>query len=361
MQPCATKEQVGSSTARVNDFADAILQSERPPSGCASLTMKKIQPMMENISEIYIKGKWVKVPALEVDGKTIVLRGRWLKTAAIRSEEWLETEVENPDRCITELKRQKPNGERADIFTFVQKVPATLPKYQYPMEWDSVAVIRLVSFKEWWDSLPQATRKNVRRAEKRGVVVTVRDFDDELIQGLAELNNESPIRQGVRNVQYGKPLDQVKRDFSSFLDRSDLICAYFGSELIGFLKIVYRGEVASILNLLPKASHDEKRPANALIAKAVELCASRGVSYVTYGMFNYGNKHNSPLREFKIRNGFGEILMPRFYVPLTIWGAVCMKLKLHRGPLGILPHRVITLGVAARAKWHNVRYLSKPV
>jgi hypothetical protein len=326
-----------------------------------SLTANHVPAMTENIGEIYIKGKWVKVPVLDVDGKTIAVRGKWLKTAVVRSEEWLESEVEDPQRCITELKRQRPNGERADLFTFTQKLPATLPKYQYPMEWESVAAIHLDSFKEWWESLPQATRKNVRRAEKRGVVVSVREFDDDLIRDLAELNNESPIRQGVRNVQYGKPLDQIKKDYSSFLDRSDLVCAYFGSELIGFLKIVYRGEVASILNFLPKASHDDKRPANALIAKGIELCAAKGVSYVTYGLFNYGNKHDSPLREFKIRNGFAEILVPRFYVPLTSLGALCMKLKLHRGLLGILPHGVITLGIAARAKWNNVKLFDRPV
>ena len=325
------------------------------------LLTNKVQGMTENIIEIYIKGKWVKVPVVDVDGKTIAVRGKWLKTAVVRSEEWLETEVEDPERCITELKRQRPNGERADLFTFTQKLPATLPKYQYPMEWESVAAIHLASYNEWWESLPQATRKNVRRAEKRGVIVSVREFDDDLIRGLAELNNESPVRQGVRNVQYGKPLDQIKRDYSSFLDRSDLICAYFGSELIGFLKVVYRGEVASVLNLLPKASHDDKRPANAVLAKAVALCAAKGVSYVTYGLFNYGNKHDSPLREFKIRNGFGEILVPRFYVPLTTWGALCMKLKLHRGLLGIMPHRVITLGIAARARWNNIKLSDRPV
>jgi hypothetical protein len=319
------------------------------------LAAHEVQTISGNLSEIYVKGKWIKVPALEVDGKTIAVRGKWLKMAIIRSEEWLETDLENPDRCIQELKTQRPNGERADIFTFTQKLPATLPKFQYPMEWESVAAIHLVTFKQWWESLPQATRKNVRRAEKRGVVVTVRKFDDDLVRELAELNNDSPMRQGVRNVQYGKPLDAIKKDYSSFLDRSDLICAHFGTELVGFMKVVYRGEVASVLNLLPKASHDDKRPANALVAKAVELCAARGVSYVTYGLFNYGNKRDSPLREFKIRNGFDEILVPRFYVPLTKWGAFCMKLKLHRGALGILPHRLITLGIAARAKWHDIK------
>jgi hypothetical protein len=309
----------------------------------------------ENIGEIYIRGKWVRVPAFNIDGKTIVVRGRWLKMAVIRSEEWLETELEDPERCIRKLKEQKARGSRPDILTFAQKPPATMPKYKYPMELDSVAVVHLTSYNEWWEKLPQETRKNVRRSQKRGVVVTVRDFDDDLIRGLVELNNETPMRQGQRNAQYGKTFDQVKKDYSSFLDRSNFVCAYLEKELVGLLKIVYRGEVASILNFLPKASHHDKRPANALVAKAVELCTARGMSYLTYGMFNYGNKRDSPLREFKIRNGFGEILIPRFYVPLTKWGNLCMKAKLHRGLLGILPHSLITLGIHLRTKWYNFK------
>jgi hypothetical protein len=315
-----------------------------------------MQMMAGNVSEIYIRGKWIAVPAVVVGDKTIVVRGRWLKMAFIRSEEWLETELTDPEYCIRLLKEQKPPLGRADIFTFTQKPSVTTPNHQYPREWDSIAVITLASFKEWWEKLPQATRKNVRRAEKRGVVVTVREFNDELIRELAELNNDSPMRQGGRNFQYGKSLEQLKKDYSSFLDRSDLICAYVGSELIGFLKIVYRGEVASIINLIPKASHDDKRPANALMAKAIELCAARGVTCVTYGMFNYGNKRENSLREFKIRNGFSEVLVPRFYVPLTRWGAICMKLKLYRGLLGILPHNVITLGVEVRAKLYRIKH-----
>src|SRR5439155_330007 len=126
-----------------------------------------------------------------------------------------------------------------------------------------------------------------------------------------------PIRQGVRNVQYGKSFEQTKRDYSSFSERSDFLCAHVGNELIGLLKIVYRGEIASILNLLGKASHYDKRPGNVLMAKAVELCESQGISHLTYGLFNYGNKRESPLREFKIRNGFGEILVPRLLGLLT--------------------------------------------
>ena len=314
--------------------------------------------MINQIIEVSVKGKWSRVPAVNVDGKNIIVRGRWLKTALIHDEEWLETEVRDPNTCVDALKAQKAGGLRADVFTFAQKIPATGPKYPYAREFDSVAAIHVTSFKNWWEGLPQETRKNVRRSQKRGVEVCVKKLDASLLQDLVVLNNDAPVRQGKAFTHYGKTLDQVTRDQLDFLDRSDYICAYAGKELIGIMKLVYRGDVASILTFLPKARHNDKRPANALIAKAVEICEEKGMSYLTYGMFNYGNKRDTPLREFKIRNGFAEILVPRFYVPLTFKGEVSVRLKLHRGLLGLLPHRVITVLVNARARMHAF-YLSR--
>lgn len=319
-----------------------------------SETVEQQQPSTkpaERVGEIYFKGKWVKVPALSIDDKTIVVRGKGLKIAFVRSEDWLVTELENPENCIQKLRNS--SDLRADVFTFAQKLPDTNPKYQYPMEWDSVAAVRLDSFKSWWESLPQETRKNVRRSQKRNVVVEIKQFDDDLVREIVALNNDTPMRQGHRNDQFGKTFEQVKKDYSSYLDRSDCICAYHEGELIGFLKVVYRGNIASLLNILPNPRHADKRPANALISKAFERCAEKGMLYVTYGLFNYGNKRDSPLREFKIRNGFGEVLVPRYFVPLTAWGKLCMKVKLHRGLLGILPHSVITFANNVRAKWYN--------
>jgi hypothetical protein len=83
------------------------------------------------------------------------------------------------------------------------------------------------------------------------------------------------------------------------------------------------------------------------------------VSHITYGQLYYGNKHNSSLAEFKIRNGFEEIRMPRYYLPLTRWGRLSLTLKLHRGLLGILPASLIAAGVGARAKWHNITQSSR--
>jgi len=325
------------------------------------LVLEKYQDMAQDTVEISVKGKWLTVPAVIANGNTLVVKGKWIKVAVVHEEQWLSSEIEGPELCVKALKEQKSPELRADLLTFAQKLPAKVPKYEYPMERESTAAIHLTSFKDWWEKLPQETRKNVRRSQKRGVLVRVRELDDDLIQGIADINNESPMRQRVPNVHYGKRFDQVRKDHSSFLDRSEFICAYFGSELIGFLKLVNRGDTASILQLQTKASHQDKRPSNALLAKAVEICEAKGMSYLVYGLLNYGNKRHSPLREFKVRNGFEEVLTVRFYVPLTLWGKVCMKLKLHRGLLGILPHSVITLGVNARAKWYKFAYPNKPV
>ncbi len=284
-----------------------------------------------------------------------MVTGRLPRMAAVHDEAWSETEIASPETYIALLKSQRSSGLRADVFTFAQKLPAVHPKYSYQMEWESVAAIRVSGFEAWWDGLPQGTRKNVRRSQKRGVVVEVRPWSDEIVRGLVELNNDSPVRQGRPNRHFGKSFDQVKRDYSSFLDRSDLICAYFGDELIGLLKLVYRGDVAAILQCLPKAAHLDKNPANALIAKAVEVCEKKHISYLTYGLFTYSTRRASPLLEFKIRNGFEELRVPRYYVPLCWRGSLCMKLGLHRGLVGMLPDSAIDVGIRAREKWQEFR------
>jgi hypothetical protein len=311
--------------------------------------------------EVSIKGIWTKVPAIVVGDKAITIRGSWMRVAAVHDEEWLATEVDDPNECISRLKNGDMGEPCADIFTFTQKVPGAPVKYDFPFEWMSIAAIKLANFDDWWLRLPQETRKNVRRAAKRGVVTSIQPFDDTLIAGISEVNNDSPMRQGIRNHHYGKSPEQIRKDYSAFGERSDFICAYFRNEIIGFLKLVYRGDVASILNLTTKASHSDKRPANALVCQAVQLCEAKGVSHVTYGQFNYGNKRQSPLLEFKIRNGFEEMLKPRYYIPLTHRGRLYLKANLHRGLLGILPNSVIQLGLSIRSRCYNLKHIFKPV
>src|SRR6266851_3521386 len=160
--------------------------------------------MTDGNIEISVRGKWIRVPAVQMGGKTIFVKGKWIRTAAVYDEEWLETELEDPEACVQRLKQQGSEGLRADIFTFAQKLPATKPKHNYPMNLESWAVARTGNFKQWWEKLPQETRKNVRRSQKRGVVVTVREFSDDMVREIVDLNNDSPMRQGRPNNHYGK-------------------------------------------------------------------------------------------------------------------------------------------------------------
>ena len=308
--------------------------------------------MSTQMIEISVRGQWIPVPAFEWRDSTIIVTGKLVRTANVHDEAWSETELHNPEHCVRELRER---GPRADIFTFTQMPPGHPVDFQYHSEPDSIAVVRLESFDRWWTGLPQETRKNVRRSARYGVRIEIKEFGDELVRELVALNNTSAIRQGRKYTHHGKSFEQVKKDHRSFVERSDFICAYFENELIGFVKLVYRGNVASILNLLTNETHHDKRPSNALIKTAVERCAQKGVSYLTYGNFHYGNKRNTPITQFKVRNGFEEILIPRYFVPLTLRGRLYMTLGLHRGLIGVLPNRVLLAGVALRAQWHKLR------
>jgi hypothetical protein len=312
------------------------------------------QPLLE----ISVKGKWMTVPVVRVNDHNVVASGKWIKVAAVHDEAWMEREVEQPSGIIQRL--QNSEDFAADVFTFAQKLPETAPRYSYPIEWDSIAAIRTTSFAAWWDKLPQEARKNSRRAAKRGVVMTVRTFDDDLVGQIVQLNNDSPLKQGSPFTHFGKPFELVKKDHCGFEERSDFICAWVGDELVGFLKLVYCGEVGAILQLTTKGSHYDKRPANALVTRAVELCEEKRLSFMTYGKYRYGNQENTSLMEFKSRNGFEEIMVPRYYVPLTLKGKMVMRLGLHRDLVGVLPRPVIALGRRARSKWHKLGLRLRP-
>jgi hypothetical protein len=310
-------------------------------------------PFAVSTVEVSSRGRWTEIPALRLGGDTIVVNGTWIKIASLYDEDWIEEELHDPELCSRVLRGQ--SSVKADILRFSQMVPDTTPRFEYPMERRSIAVAEVGNFKNWWEKLPQETRKNVRRSVKRGVTIQVKEFDPEVIAGITAVQNETPIRQGRKYIHYGKSPDEVRRDHGGFLDRSSFICAYFENEFIGFLKLVYRGKIAALLQLNSKAAHYDKRPSNALMAKAVELCEARGITHMTYGLFNYGSKGHSPLREFKERNGFGEMLVPYYYVPLSTWGQVCVNMKLYRGIREMLPKRIITTALNLRTRWYTFR------
>ena len=42
------------------------------------------------------------------------------------------------------------------------------------------------------------------------------------------------------------------------------------------------------------------------------------------------NDPNSSLTEFKRRNGFEKVLLPRYYIPLTLKGKLAQRCQFHR-------------------------------
>lgn len=301
-------------------------------------------------TEIHVKGKVVNAPSVEIDGRTVIAGGKGLKMASVRDEDLLEGEtVAAPISFLQQLRRAKL---KADIFTFAQKLPTTTPKYEYHLEWDNFAVIPITSFSNWWEKrVEPSVRRAVRKATKEGIVVRPAELDDEFVKGIVEINNETPVRQGKSFWHFQKSFDAVRRENSTYADRNTFLGAYYKGEMVGFIRITCADKVANVVQLLTMMKHYDKRPANALIAKAVEICEQKGMSYLMYCNYVY-NDPDSSLTEFKRRNGFEKVLVPRYYIPLTLKGKVALSLGLHHGPAQRIPKPLFRQFLRIRSLWY---------
>ena len=288
-------------------------------------------------AEVSVEGVIRKVPCAKINGRAVIVTGKRLKVASIRDEEWLDGDIlPTPEEFIGELLRQKALG--ADLFTFSQKLTDVTPHFPFYHEWDSVAVIPIVSFSDWWNKrVSSFLRKDVRKAAKLGVVVRPFSLTNQHVRAIVSIYDETPIRQGRPFWHYGKGFEAVKLDNATYLDRSEFLGAFLGDEMIGFLKIVYVDRVARLMQILAKDAHRDKRPINALLAKAVELCETKGCSHLIYGKYRYSRGPDSSLTQFKHRNGFQEIWVPKYYLALTLKGKLALRLHLHHGAKALVP------------------------
>jgi hypothetical protein len=287
---------------------------------------------------------------VDVAGLRVSLSGRWLRFARL-SQEWFD-DVDDPQGLVAHLKGA---GTRADVFSFCQRLPDTVPRFPYHLEWDSIAVLQLDTFDEWYKTqINNKTRNLIVKAKKRGVEVRPTSFDDSFVRGMTTIFNETPIRQERPYLHYGKTAETVKREFARYLFREELFGAYFENELIGFIMLADAGEFAYLGQIISLIRHRDKSPTNALMAKAVEVCANRGYRYLVYALWPRG-----PLRDFKRHNGFECVQIPRYYVPLTAKGRLAIKLGLHRGVADWLPESGIRRLKAARLKFYTLLYRSK--
>ena len=252
-------------------------------------------------------------------------------------------------------------GARVDLFTFMQRLPETSPKYPYPMEWDNLAVLPVSTFDRWWtEQIGFKARNKAKQAEKKGVVVREVPFDDALVRGIWEIYNECPVRQGRPFPHYGKDIETVRQMSATFLDTSIFIGAFLGDKLIGFIKLTTDESrtQAGLMHIVSMVQHRDKAPTNALVAQAIRSCAERGISYLVYSNFAYGKKQRDSLSDFKERNGFKRIDLPRYYVPLTRTGWAAFRLGLHHRFVDHLPEPVVAKVRELRNAWYNRKFRS---
>jgi hypothetical protein len=306
--------------------------------------------MEKNLLEVRIKGKNTMVPSACIHGRTIIITGKWTRMATVMDEELVEGDIiESPHQFIESLKQ---TSIKADIFAFAQRISDPKPNHKYYFEYDNFAVIAVTTYQDWWQNrLSQETRRNVRKAEKEGIVVRSVQLDDQFVQGVKDIYDESPLRQGRKFWHFGKDFNAVKLECSTYPNRSEFIGAYYGQELVGFIKMVYTDDNAHIIHMLSKNVYYDKRPANSLMAKAVEICAQRKVSRLVYRKYVYGRNVASSLTEFKRRNGFQEVRFPRYFIPLTVMGKLALKLRMHRPVKERLPQGVVECLLRIRARY----------
>jgi hypothetical protein len=286
-----------------------------------------------------------------VCGKQIKTWGRVIRIASLDADKYQF--LSDPAPMLDGLRKC---GARIDLFTFMQKLPESEPKYKYPMEMDNLAAIPLTTFDNWWNKqIGFKARNKAKQAEKKGVTIREVPFDDALVKGIWEVYNECPVRQVKPFGHYGKDLETVHREEATYLDSSIFIAAYLEDKIIGFIKMVHdeTRTQAGLMNIVSMVKHRDKAPSNALVAQAVRSCTERNISYLVYSNFAYGKKEKDSLSDFKERNAFQKIDLPRYYVPLTPMGALGLRLGLHKKFTERVPEPVLAKLRELRNSWYN--------
>ena len=197
--------------------------------------------------ETLIKGKPAQVACVEIGGQTFTVTKGPLSVMRLE-DEWYEA-VRDPEAVVRIL--ESSTGFKPDLFTFRQHLPETEPKYKFYRVCESIAALPVKSFDHWWNKQVKGTTRNmIRKSQKAGVEVRLGSYDHDFVRGMTEIFNEAPIRQGRRFWHYGKDFETVKRQFSRFIFREEVIGAYYQGEMVGFAMVGNAGKFGD-----PGANH----------------------------------------------------------------------------------------------------------
>src|SRR5215475_380789 len=104
---------------------------------------------------------------LEVCGREIRIKGKLIRLGFVDGEGYQF--LEEPEAALRTLRE---SGTRIDLFTFIQKLSDPSPKYDYPQEWDNMAVLPVTTYDHWMTKqIDFKVRNKVRKAAKSGILV----------------------------------------------------------------------------------------------------------------------------------------------------------------------------------------------
>lgn len=296
--------------------------------------------------ETLVNGAPARVDCVDVGGQLLSVSKGPLKIVSLE-DQWYE-DLRDPVSVVESLKRDRELN--SDLLTFWQRLPDTEPRYPFYHEWEEIAALQVSTYEHWWNKqIKSRVRNQIRKSEREGLVIRETTYDDEFVRGMTAIFNESPVRQGRRFWHYGKDFDTVKRQFSRFIYRESMVGAYFEGELVGFMMLGNARRFGLTGQIISSLKHRDKTPNNAMVAKAVEICAARGLPYLVYYFWS-----DDSLAEFKRRCGFQPVRVPRYWMPLTWKGRLALDCGLHRGWKAIVPAGLKAWLKDLRRRWYEL-------
>jgi hypothetical protein len=286
--------------------------------------------------------------AIIIDGKDFVISKGIVRTLSLRND--IVDSVGDPEILLDSIRKMRLP---VDLLEFPQSLDDPSPGFPYPMELDNLAAVKISTYEEWLKQIHTNTRKKIKKAQKCGVVVKTENLSRQLVQGMADIFNETAVRRGRRYSYFGRDLDTVEKEWSADAGRNIFLVAYYQDDIIGFFQLSFSDHVARASGTIAKLAHRDKAPMNALVAKSVEVCVDRNIRYLVYGKYAYGKKGEDSLTEFKRNNGFQRIERPMYYVPLSFRGRIGLLLGLHHGLSERMPVRLYNTLSKLRSLWYE--------
>jgi len=266
---------------------------------------------------------------METQPEALEIRKKAFFTMARDVEEYQRSVIPT-EELVDKLRKKK-----VDVFTFIERrwcCPIKSPSNSWLKSEDNIALLTITTYDEWLKLIGKKTRNMIRKAEKSGIITRIAEPNEKLAEGIWKIYNETPIRQERGFPHYGVSLKAVINNVLSTRD-CVYIGAYLQDELVGFIQLVQGDNIAILSQILSMQKHWDKALNNALVAKAVEVCATREIRWLMYGRM--GN--HPTLDDFKQNNGCVRFLLTRYFIVLTGKGRLAARLGLHREMKDVLP------------------------